>query len=136
LLHAAPLFAQEETVLPPRFQALTKDGRFRLARVLGSPEIQASFGPTSAFSADGSQLAYVPFYLLDLTTLSRAFLPATVHLVLFGMVVRMFSARKDRDFAFLAALAFVMVLASAVRPEPVTARRVPQTLSKAASRWS
>ena len=59
-------------------------------------------------------LAYTPFYLLDLMALSRAFLPATVHLVLFGMVVRMFSARKDRDYAFLAALAFVMVLASAI----------------------
>jgi protein-glutamine gamma-glutamyltransferase len=59
-------------------------------------------------------VAYAPFYVLDLTALSRAFLPATVHLVLFGMVVRMFSARKDRDYAFLAALAFVMVLASAV----------------------
>jgi transglutaminase-like putative cysteine protease len=59
-------------------------------------------------------VAYAPFYVLDLTAFSRAFLPATVHLVLFGMVVRMFSARKDRDYAFLAALAFVMVLASAV----------------------
>jgi hypothetical protein len=59
-------------------------------------------------------IAYAPFYVLDLVALSRAFLPATVHLVLFGMVVRMFSARKDRDYAFLAALAFVMVLASAI----------------------
>ena len=59
-------------------------------------------------------IAYAPFYVLDLVALSRAFLPATVHLVLFGMVVRMFSARKDRVYAFLAALAFVMVLASAI----------------------
>src|SRR6516162_7642677 len=59
-------------------------------------------------------VAYAPFYVLDLIAFSRAFLPATVHLVLFGMVVRIFSARKDRDYAFLAALAFVMVLASAV----------------------
>jgi transglutaminase-like putative cysteine protease len=59
-------------------------------------------------------LAYVPFYVIDLLALSRAFLPATVHLVLFGMVVRIFSARKDRDYVFLAALAFVMVLASAI----------------------
>jgi protein-glutamine gamma-glutamyltransferase len=59
-------------------------------------------------------IAYVPFYVLDLVALSRAFLPATVHLVLFGMVIRMFSASKARDYAFLAALAFVMVLASAI----------------------
>jgi hypothetical protein len=59
-------------------------------------------------------LGYAPFYLLDLTSLSREFLAATVHLVLFGMVVRMFSARKERDYTLLAALAFAMVLASAV----------------------
>ena len=40
--------------------------------------------------------------------------PATVHLALFGVVVRMFSLRRERDHVTLAILAFLMVLASAV----------------------
>jgi protein-glutamine gamma-glutamyltransferase len=57
---------------------------------------------------------YVVFYSGDYFFLSRAFLPATVHLVLFAVVVRMFSLRRDRDYIMLAVLAFLMVLASAV----------------------
>ncbi len=59
-------------------------------------------------------LAYVIFYLLDYLLLSGNFLSATVHLVLFVMVVRLFSAQKDRDYYFLAVLSFLMVLAAAV----------------------
>ena len=59
-------------------------------------------------------LAYAGFFAADYLLLSGTFLTATVHLVLFGMVVRLFSARKDRDYALLAILAFLMVLASAV----------------------
>ena len=59
-------------------------------------------------------LLYVLFYLADYVLLSRSFLTATVHLVLFVMVVRLFSAQRDRDHYFLAVLAFLMVLAAAV----------------------
>ncbi len=59
-------------------------------------------------------LAYVAFYLADYTLLSANFLTATVHLVLFGMVVRLFSAQKERDHYMLAILSFLMVLAAAV----------------------
>jgi hypothetical protein len=59
-------------------------------------------------------LAYAIFFAADYLLLSGTFLTATVHLVLFGMVVRLFSARKDRDYALLAILAFLMVLAAAV----------------------
>jgi transglutaminase-like putative cysteine protease len=59
-------------------------------------------------------LAYVAFYLLDYFILSQSFLNATVHLVLFVMVIRLFSARRDRDYYFLAVIAFLMVLAGAV----------------------
>src|SRR5438094_2300152 len=44
----------------------------------------------------------------------RRFLNATVHLVIFALVVRLFSARRERDYYFLAAIAFLMVLAAAV----------------------
>ncbi|HST13074.1 MAG TPA: DUF3488 and transglutaminase-like domain-containing protein [Terriglobales bacterium] len=59
-------------------------------------------------------LAYVAFFFADYTMLSRSFLTATVHLVLFGMVIRIFSVHKERDYYMLAVLAFLMVLASAV----------------------
>ena len=59
-------------------------------------------------------LAYVAFYVLDYSSLSRSFLTATVHLVLFTMVVRLFSLQRTRDHYMLAVLSFLMVLASAV----------------------
>jgi protein-glutamine gamma-glutamyltransferase len=59
-------------------------------------------------------ILYVVFYAADYLLLSRAFLAATVHLVLFAVVVRTFSLRRDRDYTMLAVLAFLMVLASAV----------------------
>jgi len=59
-------------------------------------------------------LAYFVFYAADYLLLSRSFLSATVHLVLFAVVLRTFSLRRDRDYTMLAILAFLMVLASAV----------------------
>src|SRR5208283_1973992 len=59
-------------------------------------------------------IAYFVFFAADYFLVSRSFLPATVHLALFGVVVRMFSLRRERDHVMLAILAFLMVLASAV----------------------
>ena len=59
-------------------------------------------------------LAYGVFYAADYALFSRSFLTATVHLVLFVMVVRLFALDKDRDHYMLAVLAFLMVLAAAV----------------------
>jgi len=59
-------------------------------------------------------LGYVVFYLVDYTFISGSFIGATVHLVLFGMLVRLFSLQKDRDHYTLSILAFLMVLAAAV----------------------
>jgi protein-glutamine gamma-glutamyltransferase len=59
-------------------------------------------------------IAYFIFYAGDYFLLSRSFLTATVHLVLFAVIVRTFSLRRDRDYTMLAVLAFLMVLASAV----------------------
>jgi transglutaminase-like putative cysteine protease len=59
-------------------------------------------------------IAYFVFYAADYFLLSRSFLTATVHLVLFGVVVRAFSLRRERDYTMLAVLSFLMVLASAV----------------------
>ncbi|MGA7169164.1 MAG: transglutaminaseTgpA domain-containing protein, partial [Candidatus Sulfotelmatobacter sp.] len=59
-------------------------------------------------------ILYFIFYAADYFLLSRSFLAATVHLVMFAVVVRSFSLRRDRDYTTLAILAFLMVLASAV----------------------
>ncbi len=59
-------------------------------------------------------IAYFVFFAADYFLFSRGFLPATVHLALFGVVVRMFSLRRERDYITLAILAFLMVLAAAV----------------------
>jgi transglutaminase-like putative cysteine protease len=56
----------------------------------------------------------VLFYLADYFVLSGGFLSATVHLVLFVMVMRLFSTHRDRDHYFLLIISFLMVLAAAV----------------------
>jgi len=59
-------------------------------------------------------LVYVVFYVCDLFLLSSSFVSATVHLVLFIMVVKMFSVQRDRDHIYLAIISFLSVLAAAV----------------------
>ncbi|HZR31886.1 MAG TPA: DUF3488 and transglutaminase-like domain-containing protein [Terriglobales bacterium] len=59
-------------------------------------------------------LIYVGFYSADIFLLSRNFVSATVHLVLFAAAVKMFSVRRERDYVYLAVLSFLMVLAAAV----------------------
>ncbi|HYX53664.1 MAG TPA: DUF3488 and transglutaminase-like domain-containing protein, partial [Candidatus Limnocylindrales bacterium] len=59
-------------------------------------------------------LVYFVFYLLDYLYISQSFIGATVHMVLFTMVVKIFSVRRDRDLVYLAILAFLMLLAAAV----------------------
>ena len=59
-------------------------------------------------------LAYFAFFAADYFVVSDSFLPATVHLALFGVVVRMFSLRRERDYIMLAVLSFAIVLAAAI----------------------
>ncbi|PYX94932.1 MAG: hypothetical protein DMG71_11050 [Acidobacteria bacterium] len=59
-------------------------------------------------------LVYLAFYLADYFLLSGSFLTALVHLLLFLMVVRLFSTQRERDRYMLAVLSFLMVLAAAV----------------------
>src|SRR5271163_321597 len=71
-------------------------------------------------------LGYFLFFPIDLWVLSRgmaegapnpplyATLLAAIHLMLFATLVRLYSARTNRDYAFLAVLAFASMLASAI----------------------
>ncbi len=57
---------------------------------------------------------FTAFYLVDFFWVSGSFVAATVHLVLALMIVRLFSAHRDRDYIFLAILSFLAVLAASV----------------------
>ena len=63
---------------------------------------------------------YIFFYALDFLlfapgpTMLDQMLQATVHLVLFTVIIKVFSARTYRDYAYLATLSFLMMLAGAV----------------------
>src|SRR5438105_8460083 len=59
-------------------------------------------------------LAYTAFYALDFFVLSASFVRATVHLVLFVLAVKLFSAHRDRDYFYLAIISFGMVLIAAI----------------------
>jgi transglutaminase-like putative cysteine protease len=59
-------------------------------------------------------LCYVLVFGADLFFVSGSFVTAAVHLVLFSMVVKIFSVRRDRDHLYLAILSFLEVLAAAV----------------------
>lgn len=80
----------------------------------------------SARTATALVLAYFLFFPFDLWVLSRsradtapnpalyAALLATMHLLLFATVIRLYSARTNRDHAFLAVLAVASMLSSAI----------------------
>jgi hypothetical protein len=59
-------------------------------------------------------LLYFAFYAADYFYFSQSFINATVHMVLFSMVIKIFSVRRDRDLIYLAILSFLMLLAAAV----------------------
>ncbi len=91
---------------------------YRLSQNKG-PEISVRF-------ATELVLAYFLFFPLDLFFISRglaenapnpslyAALLATVHLLLFATLVRLYSARTNRDYAFLSVLSVTCMLASAI----------------------
>jgi transglutaminase-like putative cysteine protease len=57
---------------------------------------------------------YFAFYAADYFYFSQSFINATVHMVLFVMIIKIFSVRRDRDLMYLAILSFLMLLAAAV----------------------
>ena len=59
-------------------------------------------------------LAYTCFYPVDYFFLSHSFLVATVHLVFFLAVVKILTARTNRDYLYTATIAFLEILAAAI----------------------
>ena len=79
--------------------------------------VEYSFG---AKTVTRISIFYIFFYGLDFLIFAGGpspidrMLAATVHLVLFTAVMKIFSARTYRDYGYLATLSFLMMLASAV----------------------
>jgi hypothetical protein len=60
-------------------------------------------------------VVYVLLFFVDFFLLSgRDFVAPAVHLVLFGMCVKLFNVERDRDYLYLAVLSFLMVLSAAI----------------------
>ncbi len=59
-------------------------------------------------------LAYIAFYPVDYFYISRAFIPAAIHLVFFVAVVKILTAQTDRDYLFLKVIAFLELLAACI----------------------
>jgi transglutaminase-like putative cysteine protease len=74
----------------------------------------------SARTVTRISIFYIFFYALDFLIFSPGpgpldrMLSATVHLILFTTVIKIFSARTHRDYGYLATLSFMMMLASAI----------------------
>src|SRR5271170_1163724 len=104
------------SVLIPSVALIYKGIRMQRGR---GPEI-------SARMATWLVLGYFLFFPLDLWVLSRgwaegapnpplyAALLSSIHLILFATLVRLYSARSNRDYAFLAVLAVASMLVSAI----------------------
>jgi protein-glutamine gamma-glutamyltransferase len=59
-------------------------------------------------------LLYVLVFVVDLFMISGSYVTASVHLVLFSMMVKIFSIQRERDYIYLAVLSFLAVLAASV----------------------
>src|SRR5580693_7491331 len=59
-------------------------------------------------------LAYIGFYPIDYFFVSRAFIPAAIHLVFFVAVVKILTGRTNRDYLFLKVIAFLELLAACI----------------------
>jgi protein-glutamine gamma-glutamyltransferase len=65
-------------------------------------------------AATTATVAYSAFYVADYLVLSRGFLQATVHLVFFLAVVKILTARSNRDHLYTAVIAFLELVAAAI----------------------
>jgi transglutaminase-like putative cysteine protease len=81
----------------------------RALLVLGIVRFEISPGTVALLT-----LVYLGFYALDYLAISRDFLGATVHLVCFLAVVKILTARTNRDFVYVKIIAFLELLAASI----------------------
>jgi transglutaminase-like putative cysteine protease len=56
--------------------------------------------------------AYIFFFLLDSVVLSGSFIPASIHLVLFLQLAKLYQEKSDKDYLYLIILSFLQILAA------------------------
>jgi hypothetical protein len=66
----------------------------------------------SARGAFYLSLAYIAFFFFDAVSLSGSLISATVHMVLFLEIAKLYQEKSDRDYFLLIVLAFLKVLAA------------------------
>ncbi len=59
-------------------------------------------------------IAYIAFYPVDYFFLSRDFLQSTIHLVFFLSIMKLLTARSQRDFTYLKLIAFLELLTASM----------------------
>ncbi|PYS28420.1 MAG: hypothetical protein DMG11_12665 [Acidobacteria bacterium] len=55
---------------------------------------------------------YIVFFVFDMLILSRSFIPASIHLVLFLELAKLFQQKSDKDYLYLIILSFLQILAA------------------------
>jgi transglutaminase-like putative cysteine protease len=55
---------------------------------------------------------YIGFFIFDGVVLSHSFIPATIHMVLFLELAKLFQEKSDKDYLYLILLSFLQILAA------------------------
>ncbi|HVN79498.1 MAG TPA: DUF3488 and transglutaminase-like domain-containing protein [Terriglobia bacterium] len=55
---------------------------------------------------------YLPFFIADMVSISKSFVPATLHLILFIQILKIYQQKNQRDYIQLMLLSFLQVLAA------------------------
>lgn len=74
--------------------------------------IQGMPAPLSARGALLLSFGYIFFFLLDTWMVSGSFIFASIHLVLFLQLVKLFQEKTDKDYFYLIVLSFLQILAA------------------------
>src|SRR5215475_921803 len=74
--------------------------------------IQGMPAPLSAGGALLLSFGYIFFFLLDAWMVSGSFIFASIHLVLFLQLVKLFQEKTDKDYFYLIVLSFLQILAA------------------------
>src|SRR5437899_265991 len=57
--------------------------------------------PLSSRTAFVVSCVYIVFFLFDMMALSASFIPASIHLVLFVQIAKLYQEKTDRDYLYL-----------------------------------
>src|SRR2546426_12690829 len=77
---------------------------YRTVKVLPAP-----LSPRGAFVLS---CGYILFFLFDMFILSGSFIPASIHLVLFLQLAKLYQEKTDKDYLYLIILSFLHILAA------------------------